>query len=455
MSQQECPLDHTAFTSPPSSLPINFIFIDWLEEEKKKRTNGSGNGEAKPKEEVCHECEIKSATLWCENCSVNLCDACKETTHVSKIFRDHTFISVEEKKKKPTFANCTKHHQDCQLFCTDCTLMVCHKCLMDDHDEHLAMSVYKFAETMKVELKGPLENFDDHLESLVAEERTLTQEKEEQEAALKEAIQKIAELTEAKVKMEEEIALKEKELLTYEQTKGRAKSGLCVLQRMIDDMTIDDCMDEVKTPNIGKKVAAGYKKIFPAKILDPPIHIQFVSLKGGDGVVTTRKQDPSSFDFHFIDTPSVFRSVRPLPKDKSFIVELNVQSAVGCWAWVGFAIKNGDHSETPPEWCSVYYVLLGSESLMAQKGVKYDDNGSFYFYNCPSLYMNYNQVIDCPIGVNGSTYQFHINPTVPSLTCMYDGQCMGETKLSEGRIWMTVGHFCCREYQFTLSFKYA
>jgi len=144
LKPNRCPFCQRTFESV-DSLPSNFVVLKWMDENK--------NQIIKSKEIKCDNCEENLAVVWCENCDAHYCTDCNSTAHSLKTLRNHLRLNVQEKSKKPTFTKCRSHMEENKFYCVDCKTLICSVCAVDDHPQHKTMSIFKYGEILKNELK--------------------------------------------------------------------------------------------------------------------------------------------------------------------------------------------------------------------------------------------------------------------------------------------------------------
>jgi ribosomal protein L35AE/L33A len=148
LKQLQCPTCRKNFESV-MLLPSNFVVLQWMEENK--------NDKNKKKFIQCENCEEeKEAVIWCENCVVYYCGDCEKNIHSGKATRSHVRLSLNEKKKKPSFSKCENHMEENKFYCLNCHRLICNVCVVDDHPQHRTMSIFKYAETLKNDLNTSL-----------------------------------------------------------------------------------------------------------------------------------------------------------------------------------------------------------------------------------------------------------------------------------------------------------
>jgi len=167
------------------------------------------------KEISCDNCEEeKPAIAWCENCGTYYCKDCNSNLHSGKATRNHLRISIKEKMKKPTITKCKSHMKDNEVYCVDCSVLICSMCMIDDHTQHQMTSIFKYGETMKIELKNSLSTFKETINDFNELETNIKEEMKKRErvrAKLKEKIEQIdLFLKEKKIEEEKNYSTKKK-----------------------------------------------------------------------------------------------------------------------------------------------------------------------------------------------------------------------------------------------------
>ena len=137
----KCPNIHI-----PSNLPINSYLSFNNHQETCKIA-------PKLAEIKCENCDDKLATNWCNSCAAFYCTDCSTTVHTIKTLRSHTSIIIADKLKLPNFTKCSTHFEERKCFCTECKILVCSGCIIDDHKTHQATTLFKYLDTSKNELK--------------------------------------------------------------------------------------------------------------------------------------------------------------------------------------------------------------------------------------------------------------------------------------------------------------
>ncbi|XP_028513036.1 E3 ubiquitin-protein ligase TRIM71 [Exaiptasia diaphana] len=105
------------------------------------------------------------ASFQCLDCDRSLCDECLNNHSI--FIKDHKVISlsamtkedIQSMLKKET--PCKSHvNQDVKLYCSDCNELICHKCLIDHHNNHKTRSLEEFIAIQKDSLFKNLEEIE-------------------------------------------------------------------------------------------------------------------------------------------------------------------------------------------------------------------------------------------------------------------------------------------------------
>ncbi|VDI02037.1 Hypothetical predicted protein [Mytilus galloprovincialis] len=95
----------------------------------------------------CHLCQRSGNVKWkCVSCQLLLCNTCKSNVHPKfKLADTHLIIdikdvgtSIEYSYKEIEYGKCSWHiNQDTNLYCKDCSSLVCPKCVSETHQQHV------------------------------------------------------------------------------------------------------------------------------------------------------------------------------------------------------------------------------------------------------------------------------------------------------------------------------
>ncbi|XP_021352323.1 uncharacterized protein LOC110449651 [Mizuhopecten yessoensis] len=90
---------------------------------------------------TCALCDSKDGVRWyCNDCQENLCDRCKETHTRGRKTKNDDVVSIGEANRqgdKSVPEVCKLHPGKlCDLYCSDCNLLICLMCLSKTHKHH-------------------------------------------------------------------------------------------------------------------------------------------------------------------------------------------------------------------------------------------------------------------------------------------------------------------------------
>lgn len=114
----------------------------------------------------CVECD-QPATLYCDECTDDLCDVHSQQLHTRKKFQSHTVVGMTEKaallaanKKRELKAQanrCALHPDQIKyMFCTDCKEAICTACVLGRHSAHSKIEIGEAAAKERRELEVDL-----------------------------------------------------------------------------------------------------------------------------------------------------------------------------------------------------------------------------------------------------------------------------------------------------------
>ena len=136
----ECRKDTTLPEGGLDNLPTAF-FVNRMKEVHSKLELAHGKVEAK-----CEMCSEDKAEAFCRQCAKFACTDCaKNHLKMKKLFPGHKVSTLEELREggaeeilatEPSFQTCKIHKQPMNVYCYDCTSLVCRDCTMKDHLSH-------------------------------------------------------------------------------------------------------------------------------------------------------------------------------------------------------------------------------------------------------------------------------------------------------------------------------
>lgn len=134
--------------------------------------------------------------IHCGSCQVNLCAQCLSTHIDRNKSLKHEIVPYTSQLVKPEaeLQKCQDHpKQQCDLFCQDCSVPICSRCLTGNHKRHGAVDLEEICETTRSTVKEDLEElrkFRKEYEKVVAESKEelakYTEESDKERDSLKE-----------------------------------------------------------------------------------------------------------------------------------------------------------------------------------------------------------------------------------------------------------------------------
>lgn len=134
--------------------------------------------------------------IHCGSCQVNLCAQCLSTHIDRNKSLKHEIVPYTSQLVKPEaeIEKCQDHpKQQCDLFCQDCSVPICSRCLTGNHKRHGAVDLEEICETTRSTVKEDLEElrkFRKEYEKVVGESKEelakYTEESDKERDSLKE-----------------------------------------------------------------------------------------------------------------------------------------------------------------------------------------------------------------------------------------------------------------------------
>jgi len=214
--------------------------MNWIEQ----------NNQVTPKIEIlcasCDQDEAHLATNWCENCLAHFCDSCDSKEHSGRVTRTHQRLTLKEKAKKPTFARCVKHHQDKKFYCKDDNEFLCDVCVIDDHKPHNTISVFKYADETREELRkclAPLQTakLDHKFNALKVSKQQCNLE--------------VQELYDRIRSLEAKMTNIDQEMKDLEAAQEKVQTSHVVIQKSIEELGVADLVDQSKLDQMKAKIS--------------------------------------------------------------------------------------------------------------------------------------------------------------------------------------------------------
>ena len=136
----ECRKDTTLPQGGVNNLPTAF-FVNRLKELHSKMERAHGKVDAK-----CELCSGDKAEAFCRQCAQFICEKCVEAhQRMKKTFPGHKVVTFDELKKggakeivtqESPLQTCTNHDQPMNIYCFDCSCLICRDCTIKDHRDH-------------------------------------------------------------------------------------------------------------------------------------------------------------------------------------------------------------------------------------------------------------------------------------------------------------------------------
>nr|XP_054768540.1 E3 ubiquitin-protein ligase TRIM8-like [Lytechinus pictus] len=110
--------------------------------------------------EMCQKCtackSLKDAVSFCRTCNCYMCDECLHChQHLTALFDGHEIVSMDDVVEGKVsighlFEKCSIHKQENKdMFCEDCKVHVCHKCILVDHQNHKIKNQVDFEQELR------------------------------------------------------------------------------------------------------------------------------------------------------------------------------------------------------------------------------------------------------------------------------------------------------------------
>ena len=157
----ECRKDTSLPQGGVDNLPTAF-FVNRLKELHSKMERALGKVDAK-----CELCSGDKAEAFCRQCAQFICEECiKAHQRMKKSFPGHKVVTFDELKKggakeivtqESPLQTCTKHDQPMNIYCFDCSCLICLHCTVKDHSGHNYEFIRVSAPEMKKKLIQQLE----------------------------------------------------------------------------------------------------------------------------------------------------------------------------------------------------------------------------------------------------------------------------------------------------------
>ena len=117
---------------------------------------------------LCRICSLEPAAAFCRSCTVKvLCEQCSAFIHSKQ--SHHVVVPWHKKYEIPV---CSRHNENCDLYCINDHMCICQLCYLDEHKGHDTEPVYRRVEQSKDKLQSILDGIRRITESLQGDEST-------------------------------------------------------------------------------------------------------------------------------------------------------------------------------------------------------------------------------------------------------------------------------------------
>ncbi|XP_063431640.1 E3 ubiquitin-protein ligase TRIM71-like [Mytilus trossulus] len=285
---------------------------------------------------VCQFCEESPEIKWkCINCELFLCQLCSSKIHSkSKASMEHEIINLKyfeaedlaTSVRKVNLENmlCSKHgKQKCFLYCNECRVPACSKCLMEPHKLHDFKPIDEVYNDIVSEMKDLIIKFESHL-------KLLRKEKDMQEKILSEGEINFKEtrdiILQTEKEMKETISKHAKDILLELEAKWKPNENL--MKTELSSMTKDEVETETRKNNLNQilqshrvadifstskifdrslpKFSTTTKKTNEAKFIPGNMHVKLGSQMFGDLYSVPDFEVKHTYQLDDTDLPNTF-----------------------------------------------------------------------------------------------------------------------------------------------------
>ncbi|XP_030844047.1 E3 ubiquitin-protein ligase Midline-1-like [Strongylocentrotus purpuratus] len=160
-----CPLCRTVTKLSANRVDdlLTNVTVNGLVDDYHDASSGGANAILKMRQK-CTVCNLQvEAIAFCSTCDAYMCDQCCVGHKQLKLFFEgHEIVSIQDiiegnvKPGRPS-EKCSAHRQENKdMFCQDCKMRVCFKCVIIDHRDHKIKSHQDFEKEMQVKVSDLL-----------------------------------------------------------------------------------------------------------------------------------------------------------------------------------------------------------------------------------------------------------------------------------------------------------
>ena len=130
-----------------------------------KKTNSGNMAQAPVVNNICDLCEQETYEWKCIECEQFICKKCKRIHERSAATKGHHILSLKDVTSVSSYETTCKTHKSrqFQLYCKNCLVLICNRCITSTHEGHKFCDVDKIADQKKRLLE---DSFDVLRESL-------------------------------------------------------------------------------------------------------------------------------------------------------------------------------------------------------------------------------------------------------------------------------------------------
>lgn len=124
------------------------------------------------KKSVCETCEeALNAETYCLECKQNFCYKCGNIHLKMKLSKEHHLVNSIEKaeqdgRRMKSYTFCDEHRKEITLYCCDCSVPLCDDCRNTDHEDHDHKDIIDYAKETKQDLQNSIDLLNNYLPSL-------------------------------------------------------------------------------------------------------------------------------------------------------------------------------------------------------------------------------------------------------------------------------------------------
>lgn len=153
--------------------PVNYILRNIIEVVKSQADNDSSSIK-------CEFCE-SVASVYCPSCESYICSKDEEAHLQNKFTAKHKVVNAKDASKQQKVPECSHHSKAFELYCTNCSSLICSLCFALEHKQHDIISVKDAAEKQRkriIDMCSDMSARMKELENLIASDRTQMADKE-------------------------------------------------------------------------------------------------------------------------------------------------------------------------------------------------------------------------------------------------------------------------------------